>query len=116
LLGALKLIMLIGIYFDTAMYFDTGNISDHLHYSKKCYLSYWLHFPYFLWELHNQWIYFNCAGLVIISFGPSYSYTLLKLLYGDRHSDREAPVLLRCYCFYIISLGMNGLYLLHPLL
>nr|TKW09410.1 hypothetical protein SEVIR_6G092700v2 [Setaria viridis] len=48
------------------------------------------------------------AGLVIISFGPSYSYTLLKLLYGDRHSDREAPVILRYYCFYIISLAMNG--------
>ncbi|XP_072150501.1 uncharacterized protein [Setaria viridis] len=47
-------------------------------------------------------------GLVIISFGPSYSYTLLKLLYGDRHSDREAPVILRYYCFYIISLAMNG--------
>ncbi|CAL5072696.1 unnamed protein product [Urochloa decumbens] len=47
-------------------------------------------------------------GLVIISFGPSYSYTLLKLLYGERHSDREAPVILRFYCFYIISLAMNG--------
>ncbi|KAF8644591.1 hypothetical protein HU200_066398 [Digitaria exilis] len=47
-------------------------------------------------------------GLVIISFGPSYSYTLLKLLYGKRHSDGEAPVILRCYCFYIISLAMNG--------
>ncbi|XP_066394851.1 uncharacterized protein [Miscanthus floridulus] len=47
-------------------------------------------------------------GLVIISFGPSYSYTLLKLLYGERHSDGEAPVILRYYCLYIISLAMNG--------
>lgn len=57
----------------------------------------------------------NRAGLVIISFGPSYSYTLLKLLYGERRSDGEAPVILRYYCFYIISLAMNGLYSLHPL-
>ncbi|KAL6639316.1 hypothetical protein ACP70R_023046 [Stipagrostis hirtigluma subsp. patula] len=47
-------------------------------------------------------------GLVIISFGPSYSYTLLKLLYGEKHSDGEASVILRYYCFYIISLAMNG--------
>ncbi|TVT98448.1 hypothetical protein EJB05_12528 [Eragrostis curvula] len=47
-------------------------------------------------------------GLVVISFGPSYSYTLLKLLYGERHSDGEASVVLRYYCFYIISLAMNG--------
>lgn len=47
-------------------------------------------------------------GLVIISFGPSYSYTVLKLLYGERHSDREASTLLRYYCIYIISLAING--------
>ncbi|KAL6639275.1 hypothetical protein ACP70R_023005 [Stipagrostis hirtigluma subsp. patula] len=47
-------------------------------------------------------------GLVVISFGPSYSYTLLKLLYGEDHSDGEASVILRYYCFYIISLAMNG--------
>ncbi|XP_062187184.1 uncharacterized protein LOC133890704 isoform X1 [Phragmites australis] len=47
-------------------------------------------------------------GLVVISFGPSYSYTLLKLLYGEKHSDGEASVILRYYCFYIISLAMNG--------
>ncbi|KAL5198277.1 hypothetical protein ABZP36_001789 [Zizania latifolia] len=47
-------------------------------------------------------------GLVVISFGPSYSYTLLKLLYGERYSDGDATVILRCYCFYIISLAMNG--------
>ncbi|XP_062190573.1 uncharacterized protein LOC133893544 isoform X2 [Phragmites australis] len=47
-------------------------------------------------------------GLVVISFGPSYSYTLLKLLYGEIRSDGEASVILRYYCFYIISLAMNG--------
>uniref|UniRef100_A0A0E0Q8C9 Protein RFT1 homolog n=1 Tax=Oryza rufipogon TaxID=4529 RepID=A0A0E0Q8C9_ORYRU len=47
-------------------------------------------------------------GLVVISFGPSYSYTLLKLLYGARYSDGDATVILRYYCFYIICLAMNG--------
>ncbi|KAK3125020.1 hypothetical protein QOZ80_7BG0598920 [Eleusine coracana subsp. coracana] len=47
-------------------------------------------------------------GLVVISFGPSYSYTLLKLLYGDTHSDKETSAVLRYYCLYIISLAMNG--------
>lgn len=47
-------------------------------------------------------------GLVVISFGPSYSYSLLNLLYGGRYSDGEATVILRSYCFYIICLAMNG--------
>uniref|UniRef100_A0A453BIT5 Protein RFT1 homolog n=1 Tax=Aegilops tauschii subsp. strangulata TaxID=200361 RepID=A0A453BIT5_AEGTS len=48
-------------------------------------------------------------GLVIISFGPSYSYTLLNLLYGGRYSDGEATAVLRYYCVYIIFLAMNGM-------
>ncbi|XP_044358806.1 protein RFT1 homolog [Triticum aestivum] len=47
-------------------------------------------------------------GLVVISFGPSYSYTLLNLLYGRRYSDGEATAVLRFYCVYIIFLAMNG--------
>ncbi|XP_073358569.1 uncharacterized protein [Aegilops tauschii subsp. strangulata] len=47
-------------------------------------------------------------GLVVISFGPSYSYTLLNLLYGRRYSDGEATAVLRYYCVYIIFLAMNG--------
>uniref|UniRef100_A0A0E0AJS3 Protein RFT1 homolog n=1 Tax=Oryza glumipatula TaxID=40148 RepID=A0A0E0AJS3_9ORYZ len=47
-------------------------------------------------------------GLVVISFGPSYSYTLLRLLYGARYSDGDATVILRYYCFYVICLAMNG--------
>ncbi|XP_072985597.1 uncharacterized protein [Typha latifolia] len=47
-------------------------------------------------------------GLVVLAFGPSYSYTLIRLLYGRKWSDGEAPVALRCYCFYVISLAMNG--------
>ncbi|CAM0905884.1 unnamed protein product [Alopecurus aequalis] len=47
-------------------------------------------------------------GLVVISFGPSYSYTLLNLLYGGRYSDGEATTVLRYYCVYIICLAMNA--------
>ena len=47
---------------------------------------------------------------MVISFGPSYSYTLLNLLYGRRYSDGEATAVLRYYCVYIIFLAMNGLY------
>ncbi|XP_077235390.1 lipid transporter [Tasmannia lanceolata] len=47
-------------------------------------------------------------GLVVTAFGPSYSYALIRLLYGRKWSDGEAPVALRCYCFYVTVLAMNG--------
>ncbi|XP_047316146.1 protein RFT1 homolog isoform X2 [Impatiens glandulifera] len=47
-------------------------------------------------------------GLVVMAFGPSYSYSLIRLLYGQNWSDGEASTALRYYCFYIISLAMNG--------
>ncbi|WOL10331.1 hypothetical protein Cni_G19086 [Canna indica] len=47
-------------------------------------------------------------GLLVMAFGPSYSYTLIRLLYGRKWSDGEAPVALRYYCFYVITLAMNG--------
>ncbi|XP_038976310.1 protein RFT1 homolog [Phoenix dactylifera] len=47
-------------------------------------------------------------GLVVIAFGPSYSYTLIRILYGKKWSDGEAPAALRYYCFYVITLAMNG--------
>ncbi|CAD5195468.1 unnamed protein product [Musa acuminata subsp. malaccensis] len=47
-------------------------------------------------------------GLVVLAFGPSYSYTLVRLLYGRKWSDGEAPAALRYYCFYVITLAMNG--------
>ncbi|ONK73574.1 uncharacterized protein A4U43_C04F33060 [Asparagus officinalis] len=47
-------------------------------------------------------------GLVVIAFGPSYSYALIRLLYGKKWSDGEAPYALRYYCLYVISLAMNG--------
>ncbi|KAJ8643781.1 hypothetical protein MRB53_005529 [Persea americana] len=47
-------------------------------------------------------------GLVVIAFGPSYSYALIRILYGKKWSDGEATLVLRCYCFYVIALAMNG--------
>lgn len=47
-------------------------------------------------------------GLIVISFGPSYSYSLIRLLYGEKWSDGEASTALKCYCLYVIVLAMNG--------
>ncbi|KAH0448494.1 hypothetical protein IEQ34_022294 [Dendrobium chrysotoxum] len=48
------------------------------------------------------------ASLAAIAFGPSYSYCLIRLLYGKKWSDGQASTVLSCYCFYIISLAVNG--------
>lgn len=47
-------------------------------------------------------------GFVVMAFGPSYSYSLIRLLYGQNWSDGEASTTLRYYCLYIIVLAMNG--------
>ncbi|XP_058205416.1 uncharacterized protein LOC131319256 isoform X2 [Rhododendron vialii] len=47
-------------------------------------------------------------GLVVMAFGPSYSYALIRLLYGQKWSDGEASSVLRYYCIYVIVLAMNG--------
>ncbi|KAI3925031.1 hypothetical protein MKW98_009681 [Papaver atlanticum] len=47
-------------------------------------------------------------GLVFMAFGPSYSYVLIRVLYGSKWSDGEAPTVLCYYCLYIIFLAMNG--------
>ncbi|XP_044504450.1 protein RFT1 homolog isoform X2 [Mangifera indica] len=47
-------------------------------------------------------------GLIFIAFGPSYSYSLIRLLYGQNWSDGEALIALKYYCLYIIVLAMNG--------
>ena len=53
---------------------------------------------------HNLW----CIGLLALAFGPSYSYVLLRLVYGQRWSDTEAPSALSYYCGYITLLALNG--------
>uniref|UniRef100_A0A2P2LI77 Protein RFT1 homolog n=1 Tax=Rhizophora mucronata TaxID=61149 RepID=A0A2P2LI77_RHIMU len=47
-------------------------------------------------------------GLIFMAFGPSYSYSLIRILYGHKWSDGEASMALRYYCLYIIVLAMNG--------
>lgn len=47
-------------------------------------------------------------GLVVMAFGPSYSYSLIRILYGQKWSDGEASTALQCYCLYVIALAMNG--------
>ncbi|MFS7936863.1 hypothetical protein Hanom_Chr05g00420791 [Helianthus anomalus] len=48
------------------------------------------------------------VGLVFMAFGPSYSYTLIRLLYGRKWSDGEASAALKYYCLYVVVLAMNG--------
>lgn len=47
-------------------------------------------------------------GLIFMAFGPSYSYSLIRLLYGRKWSDGEASAALRYYCVYVVVLAMNG--------
>ncbi|KAJ4838056.1 hypothetical protein Tsubulata_035478 [Turnera subulata] len=47
-------------------------------------------------------------GLVFMAFGPSFSYSLIRILYGTKWSDGEATTALKYYCLYIIVLAMNG--------
>ena len=45
-----------------------------------------------------------------MSFGPPYTYLLLRILYGQRWSDgTEAASALAAYCVYILFLAANGM-------
>uniref|UniRef100_A0A166A3B7 Protein RFT1 homolog n=1 Tax=Daucus carota subsp. sativus TaxID=79200 RepID=A0A166A3B7_DAUCS len=46
-------------------------------------------------------------GLIVMAFGPSFSYCLIRLLYGQKWSDGEASKALQLYCLYIVLLAMN---------
>lgn len=43
-----------------------------------------------------------------MAFGPSYSYSAIRLLYGQKWSDGEASRALKYYCLYVVVLAMNG--------
>ncbi|KAI3778096.1 hypothetical protein L2E82_07119 [Cichorium intybus] len=47
-------------------------------------------------------------GLIFMAFGPSYSYSLIRLLYGKKWSDGEAASALQYYCLYVVVLAING--------
>ncbi len=44
-----------------------------------------------------------------MAFGPTYTYMLLRLVYGQRWSETEAPRALAVYCLYILLLAVNGI-------
>ena len=44
-----------------------------------------------------------------MAFGPAYTYMLLRLVYGQRWSETEAPRALAVYCLYILLLAVNGI-------
>ncbi|WIA16227.1 hypothetical protein OEZ85_012938 [Tetradesmus obliquus] len=48
-------------------------------------------------------------GLLAVTFGPCYSYTLLRMVYGQRWSESEAPFVLGCYTAYLLLLAVNGI-------
>lgn len=50
----------------------------------------------------------SLVGLLAAAFGPWYSYTLLRLAYGPKWSETEAPAVLGCYSTYILLLAVNG--------
>lgn len=48
-------------------------------------------------------------GMVIVIFGQTYSHTLLYLYGGRVLTENQLPtVLLRCHCFAIVLLAING--------
>ena len=49
------------------------------------------------------------VGGVAAAFGPAFSYTLLRLAYGQRWSETEAPAALAAYSIYILLLAVNGI-------
>lgn len=50
----------------------------------------------------------SLVGLLAAAFGPWYSYTLLRVVYGATWSETEAPAVLGCYSCYILLLAVNG--------
>ncbi|KAG2427588.1 hypothetical protein HXX76_012242 [Chlamydomonas incerta] len=48
-------------------------------------------------------------GLAAAAFGPAYAYTLLRLVYGTRWSETEAPAVLAAYSVYVLLLSLNGI-------
>lgn len=50
----------------------------------------------------------SLAGLLAITFGPWYSFTLLRAVYSQRWADTEAPFVLGCYTGYLLLLAVNG--------
>ena len=50
----------------------------------------------------------SLTGLLAVTFGPPYSYTLLRAVYSARWAGTEAPFVLGCYTSYLLLLAVNG--------
>lgn len=50
----------------------------------------------------------SLLGLLAVTFGPWYSYVLLRVVYSQRWADTEAPVVLGYYTAYLLLLAVNG--------
>ncbi len=48
-------------------------------------------------------------GLYLFTFGPSYSYLLIGILYGPNFTESEAPFVLQVYCIYVGFMAINGI-------
>eukprot|EP00455_Lapot_gusevi_P054814 TRINITY_DN8856_c0_g3_i1.p1 TRINITY_DN8856_c0_g3~~TRINITY_DN8856_c0_g3_i1.p1 ORF type:complete len:264 (+),score=77.55 TRINITY_DN8856_c0_g3_i1:54-794(+) len=51
----------------------------------------------------------SLIGLVLVAFGPSYSFVLLDILYGAAWSLTSAPRTLAWYCVYVLVMAVNGI-------
>ncbi|GFH13968.1 PPM-type phosphatase domain-containing protein, partial [Haematococcus lacustris] len=47
-------------------------------------------------------------GLLVACMGPPFSWLALRLVYGQRWADTQAPQVLALYCAYILLLAVNG--------
>ncbi|XP_068109034.1 man(5)GlcNAc(2)-PP-dolichol translocation protein RFT1-like [Hyperolius riggenbachi] len=50
----------------------------------------------------------SLIGLIIVAFGYAYSQLALDVYGGEMLSSGSGPVLLRCYCVYVLLLAVNG--------
>jgi len=46
---------------------------------------------------------------IIMSLGPWYSWLLLHLLYKNKYSETDAPLVLSWYCVYVFFMSLNGM-------
>ena len=48
-------------------------------------------------------------SLVLVSFGPPFSFVFIDVLYGAKWSATDAPSVLSAFCVYIAFMALNGL-------
>jgi hypothetical protein len=50
----------------------------------------------------------SLVGLVAVSLGPPHAHIVVRLIYGQKWAQTEAPAVLSVYCLYILLLALNG--------